>query len=234
LIGSVDPVELELAALERSLAEPRRRAAYAELALLDVRDLFAGYLLDRAGLLAVADDAPQNDDLHPRVDLWAPKAAVDSLTGARNLEWLLGERRAWPAGFVDDPDPARLAAYRATSERFAAALEHYLRGEIVIQRRLAAGLGPWSAEVVDQQLAAYRLEPEFLPARPRLYAAAEADPVLAERVLTAMLERTPNDARVQRAWLAHLARSGDQARLEAARTAAALSSSPVPSDAAPP
>ena len=70
------------------------------------------------------------------------------------------------------------------------------------------------------RIAAYLREPEFLPARPRLYAAAEADPALAERILPAMLERTPDEPRVHRAWLAHLARVGDQTRLQAAMQAA--------------
>jgi spermidine synthase len=35
-------------------------------------------------------------------------------------------------------------------------------------------------------------------------------------VLPAMLERTPEDPRVHRAWLGHLARVGDQERLQAA------------------
>ncbi|HLT35210.1 MAG TPA: hypothetical protein VK034_02970 [Enhygromyxa sp.] len=216
LIGSTQPLVVELAAVERTLAEPARAAIYGELALLDPRDLLAGYLLDRDGLLALAMDAPLNDDLHPRVDLWAPKARVDGLTRANNLELLLGLRRPWPDGLIRDDDPQRAAGYRSASEGFAEALGHYLRGEIVLRRRLAAGQPIWAPEVFDHHLAAYLREPEFLPARPRLYAAAEADPALAERLLPAMLERTPDDPRVHRAWLAHLARIGDQDRLQAA------------------
>ena len=220
LVGSRSPVVVELAGLERALATPSRAEVYTELALLDPRDLLAGYLLDRAGLLALADGAPIHDDLHPRVDLWAPKAAVDGLTGAENLARVLASRQAWPAGFVVDPDPERLAAYAAASASYAAALGHYLRGEIVLRRRLAAGESVWAAVVVDHHLAAYLAEPEFLPARPRLYAAAEASPALAERLLPAMLERTPSELRVHQAWLAHLARTGDVVRFEAARAAA--------------
>ncbi|HVH99700.1 MAG TPA: hypothetical protein VM869_13355 [Enhygromyxa sp.] len=220
LIGAREPITIDLEAIERTLAEPSRAQLYAELALLDPRDLLAGYLLDRAGLLALADGAPINDDLHPRVDLWAPKAPIDGLTGARNLELLLDLRRTWPETLVRADDPQRLAAYRSASERFAEALAHYLRGEIELRRRVAAGQSSASPEAAEHHLAAYLHEPEFLPARPRLYAAAEADPALAERLLPAMLERTPDDPRVHRAWLAHLARLGDRPRLEAAMRAA--------------
>ncbi len=208
LIGAAQPLTVELERLETTLADPSRAASFTELALLDPRDLLAGYLLDRQGLLELAGDAPQNDDLHPRVDLWAPKAAVDGLTGARNLELLLDRRRPWPDTLVRANEPARLAEYRGASESFAKALDHYLRGEIALRRRLVTGQEIWTPEVVDHHLAAYLQEPEFAPARGRLYAAAAARPSIAERVLPAMLERTPDDPRVQQAWAAHRAWTG--------------------------
>jgi hypothetical protein len=117
-------------------------------------------------------------------------------------------------------DPERLEHYRDASLAFADALEHYLHGELAAHRRIVAGQSPHAREVLEHHLAAYEREPEFLPARPRLYAAAEADPALAEWLLPAMIERTPNDARAHRAWLAHLARVGDRVRFEVALAAA--------------
>jgi hypothetical protein len=220
LIGSVDPLRIDLRQLERSLADPARAALYTELALLDPRDFLAGYMLDRDGLLELAGDAPRNDDLHPRIDLWAPKVRRGPLLGADNLERVLARRRAWPPSLVRADDPERLEHYRDASLAFADALEHYLHGELAAQRRIVAGQSPHAREVLEHHLAAYEREPEFLPARPRLYAAAEADPALAEWLLPAMIERTPNDARAHRAWLAHLARVGDRVRFEVALAAA--------------
>ncbi|PRP96759.1 spermidine synthase [Enhygromyxa salina] len=220
LIGSVEPLALELGRLEAALGDPGRAQLYAELALLDPRDLLAGYMLDRPGLVTLGAGAPLNEDLHPRVDLWAPRAELGPLTGTENLERLLALRQAWPEGLVVDSDAARLAAYRAASAGFAEALGHYLKGEAELQRRVVAGSQIWTREVVGHHLAAYLREPEFLPPRPRLYAAAQAEPDLAEWLLPAMLERTPDEARVHRAWLAHLARVGDQARFDAALEAA--------------
>jgi spermidine synthase len=220
LIGSVDPLRLDLASLEAALRDPARATLYTELALLDPRDFLSGYVLDRSGLLELAGDAPLNDDLHPRVDVWAPKIPVDQPLGAANLERVLALRRIWPPSLVHAADPERLASYRTASLAFADALEHYLHGELEAYRRMLAGDPAWSREVLAHHLAAYQREPDFLPPRPRLYAAAEADPALAEWLLPAMIERTPKEARAHRAWLAHLARIGDRARFELALAAA--------------
>jgi spermidine synthase len=220
LIGSVDRLSLDLAGLEGTLGEPTRTALYTELAMLDARDFLAGYMLDHDGLVELAGDAPLNDDLHPRIDLWAPKIHLGPLLGADNLARVLALRRPWPPSLVHDGDPERLASYRTASLTFADALEHYLHGELAAHRRVVAGEPALTREVLAHHLAAYQREPAFLPARPRLYAAAEADPALAEWLLPAMIERTPNEARAHRAWLAHLARIGDRPRFEAALEAA--------------
>lgn len=219
LIGSADPIAIDLQQLERALAKPERASLYAELALTDPRDFLAGYMLDRAGLIELAGDAPINDDLHPRVELWAPRAELGALTGTDNLERVLALRRAWPPGFVTSPDPAALARYQAASASFGDALAHYLHGEAALRRQLAgapSSAPAWTRELLTHYLAAYLREPSFLPARPRLYAAAQADPALAEWLLPAMIQRTPQEPRAHQAWLAHLARINDQARFDAA------------------
>lgn len=220
LIGSNDPLSFDLDRLERTLGDPAHASLYTELALLDPRDLLAGYMLDRDGLIELASDAPLNDDLHPRIDLWAPKIRLGPSLGADNLERVLARRQPWPPSLVTASDPERLASYRTASLTFAQALEHYLHGELAAHRRVVAGESPHTREVLAHHLAAYQCEPAFLPPRPRLYAAAEADPALAEWLLPAMIDRTPQEPRAHRAWLAHLARIGDRARFEAALTAA--------------
>ena len=57
-------------------------------------------------------------------------------------------------------------------------------------------------------------DPDFPPARGLLYAAAAADPAIAAAVLPTMIEVTPNEPRVYRAYLQHLQRSGDRAAFD--------------------
>jgi spermidine synthase len=225
LVGSVDPPSIDLARLEATLADPARAELHGELALLDPRDFLAGYMLDREGLVELAGDAPINDDLHPRIDVWAPKIPPDPLLGAEHLERILSMRRTWPPMLVHADNARQLENYRTASLAFAEALEHYLHGEIAARRRMVAGQPAWTADVLAHHLAAYLREPDFLPARPRLYAAAEADPKLAEWLLPQMIERTPSEARAHRAWLTHLQRIGDGARFELALRAAEAAAS---------
>ncbi|NVB37124.1 hypothetical protein G6O69_04730 [Pseudenhygromyxa sp. WMMC2535] len=217
LFGSVEPLRIDLEGLRARLEDPANADLYAPLALTQVDDLFAGYMLDRAALAALAGEGPVNDDLHPRVELWAPRAEVGPLTGAENLERILAHRVPWPDPLVT-ASPRAHAALRQRSARFAAALASYLEGEIAILRAstLAATDTPPTRDALAHHLAAYEIEPEFLPPRPRLYAAAAADPNLAEWILPTMLERTPDQPRVHDAWIAHLARIGDQSRLSLA------------------
>ncbi|MCA9699416.1 MAG: hypothetical protein KC431_17960, partial [Myxococcales bacterium] len=194
LFGSVEPRSIDLAALRRVIEDPANAGLYQPLALTDVRDLFAGYLFDRAALLALADEGPVNDDLHPLLELQGPRFALGPETGAFNLHRLLRARVPWPDSLLR-AEPEERAWLRARSAAFAEALDLYLEGE----SRLRAGIEPRIA--LAHHLAAYEREPEFLPPRPRLYAAAAADPELGEWLLPAMLARTPDEPRVHQAWL---------------------------------
>ncbi len=208
LIGSDVPLVVDLAALRERLADPELRPLLTELALTDVRDLFAAYMLDREGLLALAGPGPVHEDLRPRLDFIAARAVDDGGRGLANLDHLSSLRREWPDELVAAP-PAVHADLRSQTLRFADALELYLHGEGL---RVAGRSSPWTRAQLEPYLAAYQREPEFVPVRPWLYAAAASDPELAEWLLPAMLARTPDTARVHRAWLTHLARVGDTAR----------------------
>lgn len=204
LIGSVEPLVIDADRLAARLTT--LRPLLDELALGDLRDLLGGYVLDRAGLEQLGGEGPLHDDLRPRLDFVAARATIGPTRGLDTVTRLLALRRAWPDGLVVSRDPATHAELRAASGRFADALALYLEGEGLRLHAALAGEGRTRAQL-EPYLAAYVLEPEFMPPRPWLYAAALADPALAEWILPTMLERTPDEPRVHRAWLAHLARS---------------------------
>jgi spermidine synthase len=218
LIGSDVPVVVDFDHLHARLRDPELHPRLVELALNDPRDFFAGYMLDRAGLIELAGPGPLHEDLRPRLDFIAARASLDPTRGLANVERLLGLRRAWPDELVS-ASPDTHAELRTNTRSFADALTLYLRGEGL---RLHAR-GPsndrnpaWTRDQLEPYLAAYQREPAFVPVRPRLYAAATSDPELAEWLLPLMLTRTPDEARVHRAWLGHLAREQDSARFNIA------------------
>jgi spermidine synthase len=224
LIGSDVPRVVELERLRERLRDPELRPRLAELALTDERDFFAGYMLDRAGLIALAGEGPLHEDLRPRLDFLAARAQLDASSGLANVERVLALRREWPDELVA-ATPSEHAELRRRSRPFADALALYLAGEgLRLHAALAAsarGRSPtWTRAQLEPYLAAYQREPAFAPARPWLYAAAINDPALAEWLLPAMLTRTPDEARVHRAWLAHLARTGDLIRFNTGLAAA--------------
>ncbi|MEZ4450497.1 MAG: hypothetical protein R3B09_13540 [Nannocystaceae bacterium] len=198
-------LRIDLAALEVAVRRPG-------LTIVEARDLLASYLLDRAGLEALAGDGPVNRDLAPQVLFSAPRAAYadDPTLGAQNLARLLDRRVPYPDALVTG-DPAALADLRAATDRYREALGHYLRAEIA---RAARGEGRPVLEDMEGLLAAYAADPTFPPARGLLYAAAEGDPTIAGSVLPRMREITPNEPRVYQAYLRHLQRVGDREAFE--------------------
>jgi spermidine synthase len=213
LIGSVEPLVIDAGRLSARLAA--LQPVLDELALTDLRDLLGGYMLDRAGLEQLGGVGPLHEDLRPRLDFVAARATIGATRGLDTITRLLALRRAWPDALVVSEDPTTHAELRAASARFAAALALYLEGEGLRLHAALAGEGRTRAQL-EPYLAAYVLEPEFVPPRTWLYAAAQADRELAEWLLPTMLERTPDEPRVHRAWLAHLARSHQQERFNLA------------------
>jgi spermidine synthase len=163
LIGTAgqSPLTVDLARLTETTRDP----AFAPVVLQDPRDLFAGYMLDREALTALAGDAPLNTDLRPRVLFDAPKSGRDHL-GRVNLEILVPLRTPYPSDLVDVGDRSDFESQTAT---FAQALDHYLNGEMIFVRD-ALPDEPLPEAAVEEYVAAFEATPEFLPAHGRLKA----------------------------------------------------------------
>jgi spermidine synthase len=209
------PLRIDLSLLAQRLRDP----VYGELLMNDPRDIFGAYLLDTRGLAAFAGEGPLNTDMHPRVATGAPRSAYESdlERGGRNLADLLAARVALPEELVHDPDSARLSAFRADAERFSTALDLYLRAEAArVQAHAGNDEGSPTAppmSAVEAYLQAYEAAPEFAPSRGMLYLSASWGREYADTIFPRMQAATPGEPRVYQAWMEHLRRTGDEARL---------------------
>lgn len=221
--GPSDRLHVDLDALEQTMRTPVLRQLFD-----GPRDMFGAYLLDRVALERFAGEGPINTDLFPHVLLEAPRSAYldDPSRGRRNLRALMRARVELPGHLVTADDPERLQVFRAETHRFSVALGHYVEGEIARVGAENASVPP--REAIDAWLAAYDAAPEFAPARGRLYQAAARGGEIAEHILPAMIERTPNEVRVYRAYLAHLRTIGDEKRFEAVKAQAQARFGPAP------
>jgi spermidine synthase len=205
------PLTLDVDRLSSRLRAP----VYREL-LMDPRDFLGAYLLDGPGLADFAGPGGTNSDLMPWVSTHAPRSAYEesSTRGRDNLLALLEARRPVPMGLLTAADPAQLAVFRTEVTAHGEALDHYLRGESM--RLDTPGMVPGLVAATGHYLEAYRIAPQFRPARGMLLQAARAADDLAERIFPAMLERTPDERLVWQEYLAYLQRSGDTTRYEQA------------------
>lgn len=207
------PLVVDVEQLSRRLQAP----VYREL-LIEPRDLLGAYLLDGPGLVELAGEGGINSDLMPRVATEASRTAYEKSTtrGRDNLFALLEGRRPLPPHLVTAADPEALRSFRVEVEEHATALGHYLRGESA--RLDTPGLVPGFVAATDHYLAAYRVAPQFRPARGVLLVqAAPAANELAERIFPAMLETTPDELLVWKYYVAYLRRRGDAERLAQAQ-----------------
>lgn len=219
-------LQLDLSKLEAQLGKP----VYGPLA--EIRELFAGYILDPEAVQALAGEGPLNTDLNPRVLFDAPRSTYE---GRDELGWsalraALEHRAQMPENFLTGEPPDHATQTHDAIVRYGGALDAYLAGELA---RVQNG-DPKSAppEALEHYLRAWEIEPGFAPARGMLYTFAPR-PASGEIILPRMYAISPKDPRVLRAYVAHLKRVGDQARLAelAAEVEAAVAAeTPAPSE----
>lgn len=189
---------------------------FSEVLMQEPRDLMGAYLMDHEALTTFAGEGPINTDLNPVVLLGAPRAAYEGEDGRgwSNLEPLLEARR--PIGPLLAKSSEQ-TDWAGDAQRFSDALAAYLRAEVV---RSKAGAGMYPDASIDAYLQAYEHAPEFAPARGMLFMAARNSGRLADRIYPQMLERTPREMRVYKAYVERLRGLGDEARLQALRAQA--------------
>lgn len=185
--------------------------------IADIRDVLGSRMLDADAFRQMCSGAPLNTDLAPIVMIAAPRVAYedDHAVAIANLRELLARRIPLPGDRLALDEPRRAKAH-AEVLRFADAIAHFVTAEI----ELVEGRGEVGDEVIAEWLRAYAIAPDFLPARGRLSTYGQSTPELAERILPAVIEITPDDKRAWREWMTYLHRIGDDERLAAAQAEA--------------
>ncbi len=109
LIGSREPVDLEVARISERYRQPEVSAALGEIGISSPEALLATWVMDRAGLEAYAGDAPPVTDDHPRIE-FADWVRPDELQ--RTLPRLMELRTNPPLLGADDAFAEMLAEER--------------------------------------------------------------------------------------------------------------------------
>jgi spermidine synthase len=109
LVGSLTPIELDAARIQRRLAQPEVAAALAEAGVGSAAALVATWVTDRAGLERYAGDAPAVTDDRPRIEYGPWVLPGDFL---RTLSHVLSVRSEPPLENADETFRAQVASAR--------------------------------------------------------------------------------------------------------------------------
>lgn len=126
LIGSLQPLELDVSRIRQRFAQPEVAAALGEVGVASVEALLATWLTDRTGLEVYAGDVRPVTDDHPRIE-YAPWVRAKEIT--RVLPALMALRRAPP---LENAGPEVVAAIDdqwVRLQRFYGLSLHAYRGD---------------------------------------------------------------------------------------------------------
>ncbi len=163
LLGSSKPLSIDLAKANQQIAEHIN----IQLAVENVEDLAASYLMDGQQLAAYAGDGPLNTDLFPRLLFHAPKGIYtpNAQKAAINIQELRQFRTAFPNNtFKFSSSAARQKARNAWQ---AAGI--YLEGNEAIRQGN-------NQKALQDYIRAYQVDPSFSPSRGQLFQYALGNP----------------------------------------------------------
>jgi predicted membrane-bound spermidine synthase len=126
LVGSLQPLNLDMTTIRKRFEQPEIAAALGEVGVDSVEALLATWVTDRAGLERYAGDAPAVTDDHPRIE-YAPW--VRSKEIARVLPALLALRSAPPLENAVPSVQASVNDYWLRLRRFYDLSLHAYRGD---------------------------------------------------------------------------------------------------------
>jgi spermidine synthase len=182
----------------------------ARSVVFDERDLLAAYMADAEGLHRFAGPGPMNTDLSQRILFDAPLSLGGEEQAAtyRSLESLMAFRRPFPDQLLPHAEAATLTDLRSRVAPTAAAVTHFVNGDI---RRYRAPREVIPHDALEEFLKAYGSDPHFPNARQMLIELAGRYPGEALRILREMARLNPGDESIARAFRRVENARGDQA-----------------------
>jgi len=126
LVGSLQPLRLDVPRIRERFAQPEVSAALAEVGVDSPEALLATWVTDRAGLESFAGDAPPVTDDQPRIE-YAPWVRAKEIT--RVLPALLALRRAPPLEGAEPSFRAAVDDHWTRLRRFYDLSLHAYRGD---------------------------------------------------------------------------------------------------------
>ncbi|MEM9820846.1 MAG: hypothetical protein AAF985_07230 [Bacteroidota bacterium] len=165
LLGSIKPLSVDLFKANQRITKHQN----IQLAVENVEDLIASYLMDGQQLAAYAGEGPLNTDLFPRLLFHAPKGTYtpNAVKAGANIQEMRQFRTAFPKGIFKFSDtPSRSKAKKAWQ---AAGI--FLEGKEAIRQGNRQ-------KALQDYIRAYKVDPNFSPARGKLFQFALEDPNL--------------------------------------------------------
>jgi len=128
LVGSRDPIRVDLPSFLRRIATPAIRRDLEEVHLAEPLFLLGSFLLDREGMLSVAGRGPVNTDDHPVLEFSDFKKLVTARESwALNLAGILRHRKSF-AGLLSDGTGSSVSPVLAKARSLFQANTRFLEG----------------------------------------------------------------------------------------------------------
>jgi len=133
LIGSEEPLRIDLANLRERLQNPEIRQDLLEVGIDNEYDFLANLLFDESELAAIGGDLPLNTDDYPIIEYLTPRALMRK-TELENVEYFLGRRADRFPGVLElgNLTPAEFREFNERMRRYYVARSHVIRAHILL------------------------------------------------------------------------------------------------------
>jgi spermidine synthase len=133
LIGSQEPLRIDLANLRRRMERPEIRQDLLEVGIDNEYDFLANFLFDDSEIAAIGGDLPLNTDNYPIIEYLTPRALMRR-TELENVEYFLGKRAGRFPGILelDSLTPSEFREFNQRMSRYYVARSHIIKAHILL------------------------------------------------------------------------------------------------------